>query len=98
MWNESTHLGGRAAQLLQTVLQTHDAGLQLLVLLGQQVLVKHDLLQEGLGCRVVVAALVGQELVGHLVHGLVHEGHEVRDGLPHVRLRECKRGRWEKRA
>ena len=41
-------------------------------------------LQEALGCGVVVAALVGEVLLAHLIHTPVDEGHELTDGLAHL--------------
>ena len=66
-----------AAQFGQAVLQTHGARHELVVLGRQQVLVELDLLEEALGSRVVVATLVDEVRVAHLVNALVHGGHEV---------------------
>lgn len=79
-----THAGqgsrtARLSYLRSCVLQFHQAifqplnfGDQLRSLLGQQVLVKFDLLQKGLGGGIVVAPLGGQVHPGHLVDRCVH--------------------------
>lgn len=82
----SSYLRGRALQLHQPVLQPLDLGDQLHPLLGQQVLVQLDLLQEGFGRGVVVAPLGGQVHLGHLVDSRVHVGHEEADGGLDFRL------------
>ena len=51
------------------------------MLLLQDLHVEVDELEEGLGRGVVVPALVGQVLLGHLVDGAVDVGHELRHRL-----------------
>lgn len=80
------YLRGGAVELLQTVLQTFTLGGQVFALLAQQAAVQLDLLQEGLGCGVVVAPLIGQILPGRLVHTGVNVGHEFTHRLLHFRL------------
>ena len=48
--------------------------------------------EEALGCCVVVSPLIGQVLHAHFVHTLVHKGHEMADGLAHIRLCVCVEG------
>lgn len=53
------YLRGGAVKLLQAVLQPLHLGGEVLALLAQEAAVQLDLLQEGLGRGVIVAALVG---------------------------------------
>ena len=80
------HLGGGAVELLQAVLQTLHLHAQVLALLVQQAAVQLDLLQEGLGRGVVVAPLVRQVLLGHVVDAHVDKRHELAHRLLQVGL------------
>lgn len=81
-----SYLRSRALQLHESILQSLNFGNQIHPLLGQQVLVEFDLLQESLGCGIVVAPLRRQVHLGHLIDGGVHVGHEETDGGLHLRL------------
>lgn len=64
-------------KLQQPVLQTLHFGLELFSISAQQALVESDELQEGLGSCIVVALLVAQINLGHLVDTRVDKGHEL---------------------
>lgn len=73
------YLSGGAVELLQAVLQPLHLGDEVFTLLTQQTAIQLDLLQERLGRGVVVAPLVGQVLLGHLIDTHVHVCHEFTD-------------------
>lgn len=73
----ATRLRGSRPELLQAVLQPLDLGLEFLVLGREELRVERNEAQEGLGRRVVVAAVVGQVESAHVVHGRVDVRHEL---------------------
>lgn len=89
--HKETHLSRCTVELLQAVFQSLHLGGQIFLLERQQVPIQLDLLQEGLGCGVVVSPLVGQVVFWGLVHANVYVGHEFTHWVLHLWLDQWKK-------
>lgn len=87
-----TYLSRGAVELLQAIFQSLHFHAEVLPLEGQQVPVQLDLLQEGLGCSVVVSPVIDQVVFRDFVDADMDVSHKLTHRVLHLWL-----GMWGKR-